>query len=213
MIIQGLIVICLGLPLFYLGYMFYKKSHNEKLCRGAFAIMFRSPDRAWFRLLPCKNGIIQKPEGKYLLKKERNIRIPWPEAGYVVPKDTAIPPIKWPINASPFVQATVGMLVYDVGNPMPRPQAGLEPLGQDHESPIDPNTILSIYNANTAEKVFTEYDKMLDLGLKKGGKFGDLLPLIAIGLCAITLVLVFLMYTNMNSMAGDISTIKAGMGY
>lgn len=204
-LIQGLIVICMGFPLFYFGYLFYKKSHNSKLCRGAYFCVFRGPDRAWSRVLPAKNGLIQKPHGKYLLKKEKNVNIPWPEAGYVVPKDMRIPPIMWPLNGSAFVQVPVGLLVYDIGNPMPREYVT--------DSDIDPDTINAIDDSKVARQLFTEIPDELDKGSKKGGKIGDLIPWIAIGLCALTLVLVFIMYTNVNTMAGDISTIKAGMGY
>lgn len=203
-LIQGLIVICMGFPLFYFGYLYVKKSHNEKLCRGAFVCMFRGPDKAWMRLLPAKNGLIQRPQGKYLLKKEKNINIPWPEAGYVVPKDMRIPPIKWPVNGSTFVQATAGLLVYDIGNPMPREY--------QTDSPLDPDTINNIQDSKAASDVFGTLDDN-DKQSKKGGKISELAPWIAIIGIGITLILVFIMYTNVNTMSGDLNTIKGGMGY
>jgi len=212
-LIQGLIVICMGFPLFYFGYLYVKKSQNEKLCRGAVAVIFRAPDKVWVRLLPFKNGLIQKPEGKYLHKKEKNLKIPWPEGGYVIPKGTKMPPIKWPINANGFVQATVGAIVIDVGNPIPREGDGNGVLARNHESPIDPSTILSIYNANTAEKIFLEYDKMLDGSAKKGGKISDLVPWIAIIGIGLILILVFMIYTNQGTMANDLNQMKGGLGY
>jgi hypothetical protein len=212
-LVIGLIVICMGVPLFYFGYTVYKKSHNEKLCRGAVAVVFRSPDKVWVRLLPIKNGLIQKPDGKYLLKREKNIKIPWPEGGYVIPKGSKMPPIKWPINANPAVQSSVGAIVIDVGNPIPREQVGNGVLPNNHESPIDPSTIMAIYNANTAEKIFVEYDKMLDTGVKKGGKLSDLMPYAALIAIGIVLVLVFMIYTNMGTMSNDINQMKGGFGY
>jgi hypothetical protein len=213
MLIQGLIVICMGLPLFYLGYIVYKKSSFAKLCRGSYAVIFRGPDKAWVRLLPAKNGLIQKPEGKYLLKKEKKINFSWPQGGYVVPKDTNIPYIMWPLTGSDSVKSPVGLLVYDIGNPMPRQGEGIDALGRNHSSPIDPDTIDAINDARIAREIFVDIPDELRKDAKKGGKLGDLIPWIAIGLCALTLVLVFIMYTNVNTMAGDISTIKGGMGY
>jgi hypothetical protein len=203
-LIYGLVIIGMGFPLFYFGYLFVKKSQNEKLCRGAFACMFRGPDKAWVRLLPAKNGIIQKPKGKYLLKKEKNINIPWPEAGYVIPTNMRIPPIKWPINASPYVQAIAGLLVYDIGNPMPREYKT--------DSPLDPDTINNIQDSKAAADVFDTLDNN-EKQTKKSGKLSDLVPWIAIIGIGIVLILVFIMYTNINTMAGDLNNIKNGMGY
>lgn len=203
-LIYGMVVIVMGIFLFYFGYLYIKKSQNEKLCRGAFACMFRGPDKAWIRLLSAKNGIIQKPKGKYLLKKEKNINIPWPEAGYVIPNNMRIPPIKWPINSSPYVQATVGLLVYDIGNPMPREYKT--------DSPLDPDTINNIHDSKAAADVFDTLDNN-EKQAKKSGKLSDLIPWIAIIGIGITLILVFIVMTNQSNMANDINQIKGGMGY
>jgi hypothetical protein len=119
----------------------------------------------------------------------------------------------WPLTGSDSVKSPVGLLVYDIGNPMPRQGEGIDALGRNHSSPIDPDTIDAINDARIAREIFVDIPDELRKDAKKGGKIGDLIPWIAIGLCALTLVLVFIMYTNVNTMAGDINTIKSGMGY
>lgn len=221
-LIQGMIAICMGIPLFYLGYLVWKKSQNAKMCRGAYACMFRGPDKAWVRLLPAKNGLIQKPSGKYLLKKERGVRFSWPEAGYVVPKDMPIPSVMWPLTGSDFVKVPVGILIYDIGNPMPQinegdnftEEGGIKPLPKSNlRNVIDPDTINNIHDADVARQIFIDIPNEMDKGAKGKGKVSDLMPYIILIAIGITLILVFMLYTNQGSMANDLNQIKGGMGY
>lgn len=204
-LVDIIIVLVLGIPLFIVGNLVWKKSQNAKKARGSYVCVFRGPDRSWVRLLPARNGLIQKPEGKYLLKKEKNIDIPWPTAGYIVPKGMRIPVVEYPFTGSSFTKVSVGLLVYDFGNPIPR--------GYVTDSPIDPETIDSIYDAKIAKDIFTTVPEELDKAGKKASGVSGFLPWIAIGLSGIALILIFMVYSNMGSMASNVDMIKKGLGY
>lgn len=200
------ILLVLGIPLFIMGNMVWKRSQNAKKARGAYVCIFRGPDRSWVRLLPARNGLIQKPEGRYLLKKERNINIPWPEAGYVVPsKDFKIPVIEYPFTGSSFVKVSVGLLVYDIGDPMPR--------GYSKSSTIDPDTINAIYDSKIAREVFIDIGNEMENADKKKGGLGGFMPWITIAGIGIALILILIIFNKQGTMAGNIEVIKKGLGY
>jgi hypothetical protein len=205
-LIYGLIFFGMGALLFYFGYIYWKKSQNTKMCRGAYACLFRGPDKNWVRLLPARNGLIQKPAGKYLLKKERKFNIPWPEAGYVIPKDLPILPIMWPLTGSDQVKCPVGLLVYDIGDPMPIQKRG-------DKYVIDPDTIDNIHDADVARQLFVDIPNELNKDAKVKGKLTDLLPyVIVIGIAGI-LILQFIIMGNQSTTVNDLNQIKGGLGY
>jgi hypothetical protein len=203
-LVDIIIVLVLGVPLFLVGQLTWKRSQNARKCRGAYLCLFRGPDRSWVRLLPARNGLIQKPAGKYLLKKEKVLNIPWPEAGYVIPKDMRIPPIEYPFTGSSFTKVTVGLLVYDIGNPMPR--------GYVTDSEIDPSTIDAINDSKIAMDIFSTIPNELRKDEKKSGGT-TILPWIAIALSGIALILIFIVLTHQGSIASNVDTIKKGLGY
>jgi hypothetical protein len=204
-LIYIVILLVLGIPLFIIGNLVWKKSQNAKKSRGAYVCIFRGPEKTWVRLLPARNGLIQKPSGKYLLKKEKNLDIPWPTAGYVIPKGMRIPLVEFPFTGSSFTKVFVGLLVYDIGDPEPR--------GYSEDFSTDPDTINNVHDSKFARELFIDIPNEMENGEKKKGGMGGLLPWVAIALSAIALILIFIIYTHQGSMASNVDVIKKGLGY
>lgn len=110
-----------------LGGAAFKRNKHAKLCQKGYYCILIGPDRVWMKVLPAENGLIVQPQeedrGKFYKKGE--IKIPWPEEGYIVPTEGPVPTVSYPIEASSYTQVPVGMLIYHVGCSMP--------LGYDEE--------------------------------------------------------------------------------
>lgn len=199
----------IGLPCLFVGFLFWKRSQNQKRAHGALLCVFKGIDKWWVRLLQVEDGQIKKPEGKYLKKSEIGKKIAWPESGYIAPMSTL--PILWPIGAMSILQVPVGLAIYKVGNPKPQPV-------DDSFPAVTADTISAIHENKVVQDVFRNIQREASLQLgggKKGkgeGLKANLMEYIVVGGVIGSAVLVFICLTKITSLEQELIQIKQLLG-
>jgi len=202
-LVYGLIVLILVIALAVFSSIAFKRSRNSKLCKSGYYCIFRGPDEAWGEILECKGNILQAP-----IDKKRKKGAPahkWPTGGYQVPTDMKIPYMMYPLNASPQTQCPVGVLIFDIGNPIP--------LNYKNASDISPEVIEAIAESNLAVKVFKDWAEMLgedEAQLKS--KRGNIFSYITIALIAACLILLIINFIGQSSINNHLKEIMDAFG-